>query len=289
MRDVNRTLSALTVFIVLSLCGFMIPQNTAAGVLGLIKQKEFNVREGGKFLLETEGGDVTVNSWEENKLKVKITGNSEAKKNFTFSFENYTDYVKVTGEKHVKSLFGWFSSVELRYEVLIPKNFDLQIATAGGDIEIETVRGTVNAKTSGGDIRINDIEGEVSLKTAGGDINCTSVRGDIIAKTSGGDIGLKDVTGKINSSTAGGDISVDYVGENKGIELYTGGGDIKISVPGNFSADINFKTIGGEIRVGLENLKNVQNSRFSFRATVGKSGNPLIAKTTGGDIILTTG
>ncbi len=304
MRNTKISSKVLTGLAIVLFFGFVTPQNIPASDLDLIKQKDFNVTSGGDFVLETEGGDVTVNSWEENRVEVKIFGNSKAKKKFTFSFESDGDFVKVTGKKHGSSIFNWFSSEKLRYEVLVPKEFDLDIRTAGGDVKIrdikggvvlttsggdikvKSVQGSVEAKTSGGDIRINDAQGEISLKTSGGDINCYSVNGELIAKTSGGDIDLKDVSGKINSSTSGGDISLVYIGENEGIELYTSGGDIKISVPDDFSADINLKTVGGEIQVDLENLRDVQTSRFSFTASAGNPEYPLIAKTTGGDITI---
>jgi len=292
----------ITVAFVFVSLGFVTVRTVSASDLELIKEKVFSVEPGGDFVLDTEGGDVTVNSWDESKVGIKIFGNSKAKKRFTFSFENTGDYVKVTGKKHGSSIFNWFSTEKLRYEVLLPKEFnsnirtaggdvkirelngEIVITTSGGDIKVKSIQGSVEAKTAGGDIRVIDARGEISLKTSGGDINCSSVEGEVIAKTSGGDIDLKDVSGKVTSSTAGGDISLAYVGKNKGIELYTSGGDIKISVPDDFSADISLKTVGGEIQVDLENLNNVQTSRFSFSASVGNSTIPLIAKTTGGDI-----
>ncbi len=298
----NNKITVLFVLFYLIFAAFITPGNISAGELDLLQKKSFTVEPGKDFILVTDGGDVNLSTWNRNEVEIKIFGNKEAKKRFDFKFENDTDYVKVTGLKHKSSFFDWFSSVRLRYEIMVPQKFTADIKTAGGDIKIKNlngdalvttsggdiklknINGDAEAKTSGGDIKVENVKGETVLKTSGGDINSENIEGDLTAKTSGGDIKLENIDGKINASTSGGDVSLVFTGENKGIELYTSGGDIYVEVPEDFSADINLKTVGGEISVGLENLKNIKTSRFSFTGKVGSAEYPLTAKTTGGDI-----
>ncbi len=283
---------------------FVVPRENVAGDLDLLHEKNFKIGQGKDFILTTDGGDVMVNTWGKNEVGVKIFGNSQAKKRFDFTFESDTGYVKVKGKKHRSSIFNWFSSIKLRYEIMVPRKFNVNLVTAGGDLKIKdlvgeavlttsggdikaaNITGNVSAKTSGGDIRINGVKGEVSAKTSGGDIDCKNISGDLKLKTSGGDIDMKNIDAKVNAGTSGGDINLIFTGENRGIELYTSGGDIRIEVPEDFSADINLKTVGGDISVGLENVKDIKASKYSFTGKVGNGEEPLTAKTTGGDIIV---
>ncbi len=267
-----------------------------------IVKKHFNVNTGDLLELKTDAGDVVINTWDKNELSVEILGNKKAKKRFEFSFNKTEFGIEIIGKRKRNGFFSWFNNIKLKYEITVPKNFDLKIKTAGGDLVLNNCEGKFDMKTSGGDIIVNSSEGELSLSTSGGDISIDNfdgdcnistsggdilmnyVDGDIIASSSGGDINIKSESGKINASTAGGDIDVNFKGINFGIYLTTSGGDISLQLPNSFNADVELKTSGGRVYNNFSNSSGQKVKKNKFIGNFNSGGKKVICKTSGGDI-----
>ncbi|GBD91640.1 hypothetical protein BMS3Abin04_02372 [bacterium BMS3Abin04] len=271
----------------------------------LLKEKSFQVNPGMMLVLESDGGDVEVTTWDKNSVHVKIFGNSKAEKMFSFEFDSNEKRVYIQGKKHGRSIFNWFSSASLKYEITVPYNFNTQISTSGGDVNVLSLEGELSintsggdiylknsggmleARTSGGDIKLNYFDGEMKLATSGGDIDANHSTGNIEARTSGGDISLGIKSGKISARTSGGDISLSYKGKNKGIELYSSGGDINVKVPQNFSADTEIKSTGGDIILKFPGITLHKISNQYYTGKINSGTEPFILKTIGGDVLIT--
>jgi DUF4097 and DUF4098 domain-containing protein YvlB len=120
-----------------------------------------------------------------------------------------------------------------------------ELSSAGGDIRIESVTGDLKATTSGGDIRAGAVTGDARLETAGGDVVVRSAGGSIAARTGGGDITLKKVRGPVVARTSGGTISCEITSAAAaGGELATSGGDVTITLPANYRADVDVRVSG---------------------------------------------
>ena len=123
-----------------------------------------------------------------------------------------------------------------------------ELASAGGDIRIESVTGDLKATTSGGDIRAGAVSGDARLETAGGDVVVRSAGGSVTARTGGGDITLKKVHGPVVARTSGGTIVCEISSTAApGGELVTSGGDVMVTLPSNYRADIDVRVSGAEM------------------------------------------
>ncbi len=123
-----------------------------------------------------------------------------------------------------------------------------ELSSAGGDIRIENVTGDLKATTSGGDIRAGDVSGDARLATAGGDVVVRSAGGSVTARTGGGDITLRKVHGPVLARTSGGTIVCEISSAAApGGELVTSGGDVTVTLPSNYRADVNVRVTGGEM------------------------------------------
>ncbi|HEY4755923.1 MAG TPA: DUF4097 family beta strand repeat-containing protein [Ignavibacteriaceae bacterium] len=271
--------------------------------LKVIHDKSFPISPGNDFKLDASSGDVLISSWNKNEVHVKILGNDKAKEKVEFNFNESEDMIEVEA-KYDWSLFMLVKGVELRFEVQVPKEFNIEAYTSGGDIKLQNVKGKVALKTSGGDINVADLNGNVEVSTSGGDITFNNSYGELNFSTSGGDIKGNKFSGKlevstsggditllgsdavINGSTSGGDISLDYSGQNQGIELSTSGGDIAVKLPKNVGASANLSTLGGDIKSDFKGNNAVNISSTKFEADINNGGNPLVLKTTGGDIVV---
>jgi len=230
----------------------------------VIQEKTFQIATGKKLNVSTEAGDIIITVWDKSEVYIKVTGNDNAAEKYDYSFNATSDEVTVTAEK--KGGWSWFSNINLRFEIKVPENFN------------------INANTSGGDIKVGGVDGSIYLKTSGGDIWGDRFEGNFYAHTSGGDINLFCSNAKIEANTSGGDIELEYTGNNQGIELKTSGGDIDVRVPADFNAKAELKTSGGDVDCNLV-LNNVTKlSETKIDANMNKGGKPLIAVTSGGDI-----
>jgi len=233
--------------------------------LQLIKEKSFNISSGKNLLVDISSGDVKVTYWDKEEVYVKILGDEDAMEKMDFTLEGNDEEVRVTGKK-ISSISSWFNNIDLKVEIRVPSQFNLDVNTAGGDI------------------KCGGITGKAELNTSGGDIWADRFSGNLIASTSGGDIFLFCTDTKIIAETSGGDVKLEYKGENKGIDLSTSGGDIDIILSKDFAASMELSTSGGDVSCSL-NMSNVKKSSGSrLIGDLNGGGEKLLAHTSGGDI-----
>jgi hypothetical protein len=275
--------------------------NTDDQNLQVLQEKTFQINQGKTLKLDASSGNIEISTWDKNEVHVKISGNNRAKEKTEFTFNNDENSVEVTA-KSKSSFFGWNSGIKLRFEIMVPKNFNAETHTSGGNIKLEGLNGNPNLKTSGGniyvrnssgniktntsggEIRVENVSGSIKLSTSGGNIETSNFNGDFDAHTSGGNIQLDGKDSKIYAETSGGDIKLDYKGENKGIELSTSGGDIDINLPSDFNASAKLSTSGGRISCDFRGNNAVKISSSKYEADINNGGNPLYVKTSGGNI-----
>jgi len=268
--------------------------------LQVLQEKSFKTEPGKRIKISGSTGDVLVTSWDKPEVYVKILGNKKAKEKIDFDFKQDGDLIEVIAKR--EGFFLWGSGISLRFEVKVPRKYNTNISTSGGDIRFAGVEGKNILKTSGGDVSVKETFGEMNLSTSGGDISLervagnfntstsggnikgSNIKGSLKASTSGGDIKLEAENSYISAETSGGDITLNYTGENKGIELATSGGDIRITLPATFDASAYLSTSGGDVDIKMKtgNVKKLSSTKFE--GDINNGGKELVAKTSGGTI-----
>jgi len=239
------------------------------------RSKSFTVSKGGKFVLSAGSGDVTLKPWDKNELFVRVDGiDPDDIERLEMTQSGNTVTVRFRSSRS-----SWS---ELRWEISLPMEFNVELKTAGGDIEFTgPMAGALKGETAGGDIQLSDVKGQISFTTAGGDIRTGKIGGDAELKTAGGDIEVFDASGKVEASTAGGDIKVGNVG--KSLEAKTSGGDITV---GDVGGEAEVSTSGGDVRLGKVSGK-ARASTAGGDIELQSASGTVTAKTAGGDIKLT--
>lgn len=303
LKSVN--ILAITLFSFLFVCPSQSSTNSGYfdDNLKVIHDKTFQISPGKNLKLDASSGDVVISSWNKNEVNVKILGNDRAKEKVEFSFKDSKDIIRVEA-KYGWSLSNIFKGIQLRFEIQVPKEFNVDVVSAGGYVKLQNVNGKIAVKTSGGELILNDLignvnastsggritfkdsRGDLDFSTSGGDIKGTNFSGKLEVSTSGGDISLVGSDAKIKGSTSGGDISLDYSGSNQGVELSTSGGNIVAKLPKDFNASANLSTIGGDIKSDFSGNNAKKISSTKFEADINSGGNSLILKTSGGDIVV---
>ena len=208
-------------------------------------KKEFTVDPGGRLEMEDISGDVTVRSWEKNRvqiteeLRMDVFTRGEAEEILKRSKNKYSQRgktVSVTGFKNRR--------INQNFEIFVPTQFDLNINTSGGDMSVMDLTGDIELKTSGGNIELSNITGSSSVHTSGGNLDFDNINGRLTAKTSGGSINMKNISDEANVTTSGGNIVV--VNAKNNVSVHTSGGNLDIT---EVSGNVTGKTSGGSINV----------------------------------------
>ena len=256
-------------------------------------------KPGGRLRVDLKGGSIEVESHDVNEVRVEANVRGMGSRSMNFELDG--DGVDVEFTADLRAWASVFGGPRLRVRLRVPERYDVDIHTAGGNVDIEEIRGDVKARTSGGSIKVDQIEGRVELWTSGGPIEAKEIRGDLTASTSGGRIRAAEVTGRVKAHTSGGpikvtdvqgavdlhtsggEISVRFTDAPEGV-LETSGGGIEVEFPEDVGADLDAKVSGG--RVEVEHGILVQGSQDP-QHVVGKvngGGRRLRLRTSGGNI-----
>ncbi len=227
--------------------------------------EEFTVANGGLLKLVTDVGaiDIETHAKEMVLVEVEISGKNED--DMSVHFKKNGDNVSIKGDFD-RGGFGFGNShIRVTYKVTLPENYNVDLDTSGGSIEIENLTGKVDAHTSGGSISVEDVEGDVNIKTSGGSLDLDNIIGKINAKTSGGSIKLKLPTNPTEDS-----------------KVKTSGGSITAYLAKDVAVNLSAKTSGG--RVSSEFAVNGTTKKRSIVGTINGGGPELVLKTSGGSV-----
>ncbi len=222
-------------------------------------EKTFAVQPGGNLKASTQGGDITIKTADVNEVHItakqviRASTDKEADEileDLALTFEQSGN--DVTAEaKYEKSGIGmhWGSwpPVQVSFTVTVPKNFNLNLNTSGGDIAVASLKGDVRARTSGGSLQFERIDGDIDGHTSGGDIVLTEGTARAKLGTSGGNIHIERAGGPTEVSTSGGDIVINSVAQL--ISASTSGGNVKATLTEPLKQDTVLSTSGGDVRV----------------------------------------
>lgn len=241
-----------------------------------VRSKSFTVSKGGTLEVSVGVGDIRITPWDKNEAYIQASGIDEDDLD-QLKMSQSGNTVRVT----FRPRGGGWSNSDVEFEISIPKEFDTDLHTSGGNIEIsDFLKGKIKGSTSGGEIKLSSVAGTVDMSTSGGNVRVGDIQGDGDLRTSGGDIILGNVNGELDISTSGGNIEVKSVG--KSLRAGTSGGDITI---GDVGGEANVSTSGGNIEMGKVSGRATMHTSGGDVSLKGASGT-VKASTSGGDMRL---
>jgi hypothetical protein len=240
------------------------------------RTKSFTVSKGGTFEISTSVGDIRISTWEKNEVYVNVEGLDDEDLS-QVKMSQSGNVVRVS----YRTRWG-DGSGHVRFMITMPSQFNLDLNTSGGDLEVKGgLTGKIDGSTSGGDIKLGNIfGGPVDVSTSGGDITTGKLEGEGHLKTAGGDIHVGSVNGSLFVNTSGGNIQVETV--SKTLDAKTAGGDINI---GDVGGEARVSTSGGDVNVGKVTGKATLSTAGGDIELKGASGR-VSARTSGGDVKL---
>ncbi len=229
---------------------------------------------GGRLTIVNVNGDISVNSWDRNEVKMKAVKRARAESEeaarsllemTTVLFDRTGLGIDIRTDAPKKP--GRNRNVSVAYTVTVPKEIDLELKTINGTIEVKDISGAVDAKTTNGRIGLEGITGSIQAGTANGKIGLLEVLGPINAKTTNGSIrvavgGSGEQQHEVRAATTNGGIEVTLPkGLNANLKASTVNGKIKTDFPVTVKGLIS-KSVDGVINGGGEliHLKTVNGS-----------------------------
>lgn len=172
-----------------------------------IIQRWIFARPGGQLSIDLKpGGSLYIQGWEKNEVLVDVHRNGRDGKNCSVSLSNIESEYKLASFYHGPQKSN--ISTDNQFRVWVPKRFDIQIHTTGGDITIRNIEGKIVGKTMGGKLDLQHLAGVLNLRTMGGPIILKDSLVDGELHTMGSNpVLFENVVGKVQGYTINGKIS----------------------------------------------------------------------------------
>ncbi|HEV2232653.1 MAG TPA: hypothetical protein VGV68_04520 [Terriglobia bacterium] len=246
------------------------------------------VRNGARMLLRADFGSITVHTGQSNRVECRIRlqvykASEDEAKRFFRSVELTAHALEGGGlsfnennpPEHDRS--GWSAA---DFDFTVPRRFNLDMETKGGNVTVGNLDGELRAATAGGNIQTGDISGPVRVETAGGDINVGNIGQRLMAKTAGGSIRANDIKGDATLETSGGEITAGFI--EGAVHAQTSGGDIGLR---GATGPVSAQTAGGQIQIGQCGASiHAETAGGSIHLQGAKGG--VVVQTAGGSIDL---
>jgi len=222
----------------------------ASGFAGVLK-KEFKTTPGKSLSIDiNSGGSIEIAGWDKDMIMVEA-----------YYEGDHLDEDAISFREHSKGLdievgFWRGGDGHLEFRINVPKKYDVEIQTMGGDISIRDLEGELTGQTMGGDLELIDVKGRSDITTMGGDISLLDSDLDGSLSTMGGEVLFENVVGDVKGSSMGGDVQMknvkmrsgDWKAREKEVNITTMGGSISVD-DAPMGAKVN--TMGGDIDIDM--------------------------------------
>lgn len=231
--------------------------------------RTFDVRPGAKLRLSNVNGRITINSWDQPRVRVVAVKEAKGDRD---ELQRYLKEMKVEMTQAAGGLtvttiqpksdngFGIFDWLlgehvngQVTYDLTVPRTMNVDVSNTNGTIALK------------------DITGALELDTTNGKIECERCAGSIDASTTNGSIHAE----------------LTRVAKGQPLRFETTNGRISIALPSDAAMDVDAGTTNGSISSDLP-VTTQEKDRNTLRGTINGGGTRLRARTTNGGIEITT-
>ena len=161
----------------------------------------------------------------------------------------------------------------LKVTIRVPRDVKLAASSGNGDVSVDGLVDDVDAASGNGKVRVNGGD-EVHANSGNGEVTVEGARGPVDAHSGNGDVHIATSLGPVQATSGNGDVivSMNSLGERQPMTFTTGNGRVRITLPSNFSADIDASTGNGEVVSDFPIQVSGRLSKSRVRGTIGTGG-----------------
>jgi len=211
-------------------------------------------------------------------------------KDLTIESQQNGNTLEITAKIRNGFHWGWGGiSRNLRIEVYMPKDADLQVDTGDGSVETQYLAGNLGVHTGDGHIRVDGAKGSIQLRTGDGSIEAQGLDGRVEASSGDGHVSLTGRFDSLDVKTGDGSVNVRATRGSQmvsGWNIRTGDGSVDVSLPGDLKATIDASTHDGHISLGIPVTVEGTFSTSQIHGKMNGGGQALTIQTGDGSIRL---
>ena len=217
----------------------------------------------GRIHVENINGDIHVNVWDQNSVKVDAVKRAYSQKNLseaTIDVQSSPDMLKIKTkypeERNYDGRNREDRMASVEYTLTVPRssqldgvdlvNGSLDVEGVQGDVRANLVNGTVTASGMGGEVKISTVNGGINANVASlgttKDVQLNSVNGSIVLNVPAGasaDIKASTLNGKITNDLGLKVEDGQFIGHNLSGQIGSGGARIRLN---NVNGSIDIKS-----------------------------------------------
>lgn len=222
-----------------------------------------------EVVVDTNDGDVEIAIGSSQQVGVRVIARGwKINKDLTVMGAQSGNRLEIKLHRDSKDCFG-FCFQSIRVEVTVPRESDLDLRSGDGNLRVNDVRGNLQLESNDGDIRIRGAEGLLHANTHDGNVDIDG-RFDLLnVKTGDGNIDAKVSAGQ---------------SPQPGWMLRTSDGNIRLTLPDNFAADLSAQTGDGAVKVDFPMTTSGSNQENTVRGKINGGGVSIEVETSDGDV-----
>jgi hypothetical protein len=271
--------------------------------------KSYTISGRAQVKVDTNDGAVQIYTGDTKQVDFRVLYDGyEMNKTLHVDSRQDGDSVQINARVNGHWGFSWGNNHRnIRIEVHMPKDADLQIDTGDGSVTTQSVNGKVKIHTGDGSVRAQEVSGDVDIDTGDGSITVDGAKGEIRLRTGDGHIDARNLDGKVDALSGDGHIKLDgrldalsvKTGDgsidarlqpgskvNSGWSVRTGDGSVDIVLPADLQANIDASTNDGHISLGIPVTVEGTFSNSQIHGKMNGGGQPLVIHTGDGSIRL---
>jgi DUF4097 and DUF4098 domain-containing protein YvlB len=271
--------------------------------------KSYTVSGRAQVRVETNDGAVQIYTGSSKQVDFRVLYDGfEINKSLHVDSRQEGDTVQINARVSGHWRFSWGNNHRnIRIEVHMPKDADLQVDTGDGSVTTQSLNGKVKIHTGDGAVRAQEVSGDVDIDTGDGSITVEGAKGEIRLRTGDGHIDARNLDGKVDAMSGDGHIKLDgrldslsvKTGDgsinarlqpgskvNSSWSIRTGDGSVDIVLPADLQANIDASTNDGHISLGIPVTVEGTFSNSQIHGKMNGGGQPVVIHTGDGSIRL---
>ena len=253
--------------------------------------KTFSISGHAQVRVQTDDGAVRVSTGDIKQVEVRVeyTG-YKLDRDLHIEATQAGDSVQVTAK--TSSVFSFNIGINhrnLRVQVHMPKDADMEVTTGDGSVEADSITGNLDVRTGDGHITVQGAKGNIRLRTGDGHIEGRGLDGRADLTTGDGHVNVEGRFDSLNIKTGDGSVTARVDRGSKVTSpwnIHTGDGSVDLDLPGDLQANLDASTHDGRISLGFPVTVEGTFSSTKISGKMNGGGQAIIVRTGDGSIHL---